>query len=178
MEQRLMKDWALISASRESEETFAILFERHKHFVFRLARALSGSADLAEEIIQEVFCRLYAKRRHWKKKASFRTLLYRITVNTSREILRRQPKFQPLEPHHSNSTAQPNGEEKEQVYIQLETYIDWLPPKQREVIVLRFFENLRIKDIAMVLGCREGTVKAHLFRAKQNLRKRFEGRHE
>jgi RNA polymerase sigma-70 factor (ECF subfamily) len=83
-----LNDWDLLSA--RSPEAFEVLFARHKDRVYRLARSLTGDTWLADDVTQEVFIRLYRRRRTWWRRAQLETLLYRMAVITTRELLRKQ----------------------------------------------------------------------------------------
>ena len=85
-----LSDWDLVSRKEQTDEAFAILFERHKDYIYRLASGFVGDPGLADEITQEVFVRMYEGRKRWKPRAKFTTWIYRMTLNTSRELLRKR----------------------------------------------------------------------------------------
>jgi RNA polymerase sigma-70 factor (ECF subfamily) len=169
-----LNDWDLLSA--RSPEAFEVLFARHKDRVYRLARSLTGDTWLADDVTQEVFIRLYRRRRTWRRRAQLETLLYRMAVITTRELLRKQRTedtkrarlLRELSPNQVRSVdSEPDTRE-------LDRLLAVLPARQKETVLLRFYEGLSVKDTARALGCREGTVKAHLHRALRRLREYFE----
>jgi RNA polymerase sigma-70 factor (ECF subfamily) len=168
-----LDDWDLVGHETETDDAFRILFDRHKDFVFRLASTVTGNTGLAEDVTQEVFCRIFAGRSRWRRRAAFRTLLYRVTLNTSRELQRRARR-QTVDPEGAAAIHADTGETdtavRDTTIDRLEKAVAGLSHRQREVLVLRIYEGLSVTETAAVLRCREGTVKAHLHRAIRRLR--------
>ena len=167
-------DWELLAEKNRAEDAFHVLFERNRDYVYRLAYGLTSDSALAEDATQEVFLRLYRDRRRWQPKAAFRTLLYRITVNTPRELRRKcgtvlEAKIDETAEEHQLAASCMRESEHQSELLQL---LSSLPDRQREVVLLRFFEDLSLEETAAVMGCRIGTVKAHLNRAMRALRQK------
>ncbi|MBN1675523.1 MAG: RNA polymerase sigma factor [Kiritimatiellae bacterium] len=175
-EPHTLTDWDLFQQGAHDHEAFAALFARHKDFVYRLARGYLGCADLAEDVTQEVFIRIFQKRARWTPRARFRTWLYRVALNTARELRRKQKR----EAGHRERmgaelvVAPQDAEANESRLKEMERVLEVLSERQRAVLLLRFFEGLSVQDTARVLGCRAGTVKSHLHRALATLRVRLQ----
>ena len=171
-----LNDWELIG-ERNEHEAFATLFDRHHEYVFRVARGLTGDAHLAEDITQDVFIRTFQKRRKWKPKAAFRTLLYGLTLNVTREHLRKRKRDQvKTEAWHQDPTTDPAAiNQAPGPSLPVTPLLEALPARQREVVVLRFFERCSVRETAAIMGCREGTVKAHLHKAIHHMRRQLKG---
>ena len=90
MNKEHLEDWELVSRKERTHEAFAVLFERQKDYIYRLACGFVGDQDLAGESTQEVFVRMFEGRKRWKPCAKFTTWVYRMTLNTSRELLRKR----------------------------------------------------------------------------------------
>lgn len=171
MEKENLGDWDLVSRKEQTNEAFAILFERHKDFIYRLAIGFTGDPDLADEITQEVFVRMYQGRKRWQPRAKFTTWIYRMTLNTSRELLRKRKRERTiLDKVKRETPAQPGSLPENACGSELNNVLRILPDRQREAVVLRFYEKLSIKETAKVMGCRQGTIKSHLHKAMKNLR--------
>jgi len=167
-------DWVLLRAARRQPAALDALFRRHRHYVFRLGWGFTGDGNLANDVVQEVFLRLIAPSLRWRPRAAFRSWLYRVVLNVSREQRRIGAREltgsdADLERHSDELSA-----EEEQRLAELGRLLGSLPDRQREVIVLRVFEGMTTRETAKVMRCREGTVKAHLHRATAALRKRPE----
>lgn len=164
-------DWRLLAAARHSARAFGELFERHRDYVHRVAWGVVGSA-LAEDVTQEVFVRLLARRRPWLRRARFSTLLFRITVNTSRELARRAGRELPVTDEREillRSDPAPGPEQRLDA-TDLERALRTLTERQREVVVLRHLEGLSTRETSRVLRCSEGSIKTHLHRGLEQLR--------
>jgi len=168
-------DWDLLSRKDRPDDAFATLFRRHKDFVYRLAVGFSAHYDLADEITQEVFVRVFKGRKRWKPRARFTTWLYRVTLNTARELMRKQAKEQKMRDKLRDKLTVEHAIEEwhpidEKERPDLRKILNDLPHRQREALVLRFYEHLSIRETAKIMGCREGTVKSHLHKALNNMR--------
>lgn len=162
-------DWRLLTAPCGGEDGLGLLFTRHKDYVYRLAWGFLGSRSLAEDVTQEVFLRLAKGRSRWWPRAKFRTWLYQVTLNTAREFRRRRQRdAQPLTDEALERQTAPDPPTLARA--DLSRALDLLPQRQREVVVLRFYEGLSTKETARIMRCREGTIKSHLHRALATLR--------
>jgi RNA polymerase sigma-70 factor (sigma-E family) len=128
----------------------------------RLALLLTGSPGHAEELVQDAFVRVFAR---WAEVETPRAYLRQAVVNACRSQQRRQSR----ELRHRSGTARPattGDAEIDEMADALATLSD----RQRKAVVLRFYEDLPEAEIALLLGCRPGTVKSLLFRALARLR--------
>jgi RNA polymerase sigma-70 factor (sigma-E family) len=130
----------------------------------RLAHLITGSNAVAEDLVQEAFVGL---RRHWHHVDNPGGYLRISVVNLARAHLRRRG----VERRHSTTsdTAEPavtGDPEIDDTWAALRR----LPPRQRAVVVLRFYEDLPYDQIAEILDCPPGTVKSSLHRALSRLR--------
>ena len=163
-----LDDWSLLAIAEDGFAGLDTLFDRHKDYVFRLAWGFVGDPGLAEDVTQEVFLRLAAARRRTRPRAKFRTWLYQVTLNTARELRRKQRETLLDEPSALDERAAPP--ERDDRLFDLERALDQLSERQREALVLRYIEGLSTRETAEVMGCRSGTLKSHLHRAVHFLR--------
>ncbi|MEL6477501.1 MAG: sigma-70 family RNA polymerase sigma factor [Pseudomonadota bacterium] len=166
-------DWELFAAAPSNHMALSQLFERHRHYVFRVAWALLGEDAAAEDAVQEVFLRLQSGRLRARPEAKFTTWLYRVALNIARELARKRRRMwgqaDATEVLGSvpDATSDPARVDR---LNDLARSLALLPLRQREVVVLRLLEGFDTSETAEILGCREGTVKAHLHRATLKLR--------
>ncbi len=163
-------DWRVLRQARDVFSGVDTLFERHKDYVFRLAWGFLGEQDGAEDATQEVFLRVAKGRARWRARAKFRTLLYQITLNVCREARRRRGRDARLASAAEVSELRVASPPDPRL-ADLAKALDGLSERQREAVVLRFYEGLDTRETARVMGCREGTVKSHLHRALETLRR-------
>jgi RNA polymerase sigma factor (sigma-70 family) len=139
----------------------ATLYRREREAMVRFARMLTGSAAVAEEVVQEAFLKLHQHAEEPKNPQGY----LRVTVaNLCRSHTRRQLLERRLSPDHRLVLDNPEIDETWAVVCRL-------PFRQRAVLALRFYEDFTEADIARVLGCRLGTVKSSLHRGLATLRK-------
>ncbi|MEM1430262.1 MAG: RNA polymerase sigma factor [Pseudomonadota bacterium] len=166
-------DWDLLARASTDPCALEQLFSRHRHYVFRLAWGLLQNDSDANDVVQDVFFKMQTGRLKAAPRARFTTWLYRVTINTGREQGRRTRKTWGAAPAPeaadglADAAADPARLDARE---DLRRSLAALPLRQREVVLLRFFEGFDTQETAAILGCRAGTVKAHLHRATQTLR--------
>lgn len=156
---------------------FEHLVKRHHPNVFRLAFKWCGVRQDAEDIAQEVFVKLAQKLKTFGQRSAFKTWLYRITVNTVKDFIRKSATKRGYETafaieQDANNPGPPPDEliDARRLYQAL----DSLPEKQKSAILLVFSEGFSHKEAARVLNCPEATVSWRIFQAKKKLKKSLE----
>lgn len=173
---RAQDDWDLLAMAPQDRAALEQLFQRHRHYVFRVAWSLLGEDAAAEDVVQEVFLRLQSGRLRASRRARFTTWFYQVTLNTAREQARKRRRLWGAAPAEEalrdtpDAAADPGRLDR---LRDLSRALATLPIRQREVVVLRFLEGFDTAETAEILGCRQGTVKAHLHRATLSLRDRL-----
>ncbi len=141
--------------------------------LLRSAYLMCGDSGSAQDIVQETFCRALAALPHFRGEAGVYTWLFGIMRNVYLKQQRHEKRFihylarQPRDQRAAESPAE--QWERQGAKSQLLTVLQKLPVKQREVIILRFVNDMKITDIARVLSLPEGTVKSRLFKAGNHL---------
>ena len=134
--------------------------------VYRLALARAGNSADAEDIFQEVFLRYVSKAPTFTSEEHRKAWLLRVTVNCARK-LHAAPWRRLTEPL-SDLLAAPEPEESG-----LWDALQRLRPEDRTVLHLYYYEELSTGEIARLLGCRPGTVRSRLTRARERLREQY-----
>ena len=169
-----MEDEALIDKFLSGdEEGFTMLVKKYQGQVINIVYSLTGTTASADDIAQEVFIKVYNKLASFNRKARFFTWLYRISVNTAYNYLKREKRYASAERIEQaqafNQSAWENlASQERQRFIR--QALARLPFNFRSAIVLREIEGLSYKDIAGIMRCRIGTVESRLFRARQMLK--------
>ncbi|MDR7470623.1 MAG: RNA polymerase sigma factor [Armatimonadota bacterium] len=170
------EDAALVQAFQRGEESaFTALVIKYRETLYRLARRLVGSHEDGADITQEVFLRAYRALPRFDGRAHLRTWLYRITVNLCLDHQARRRRFLWAELEESTAEAPPQvapetRAEAADTASAIVRAVAALPPRQRAMVALRLYQDLPYAEIARVLGCSEGTVKATMFAALRRLR--------
>lgn len=176
---REVDDWMLVARARAGDEAaFRALVTRYRDPVMRFCFRMVTSQQDAEEIAQETFVRLYRHLNRLTPRAQFSTVVFGIarnlTLNHLRDSGRRgRALVDPLgdRPVRDGDLRRPDRRAEIGELAQfIEEGLDRLSPEHREILLLREIEDLDYGAIAKVLGCRKGTVKSRLARAREQLR--------
>jgi RNA polymerase sigma-70 factor, ECF subfamily len=160
------------------EEAIDSLFRQHELGVFRLALSIVDDPIEASEITQETFISAIKALDKYQEKQSFKAWLYTITVNCSRSHLRKRKARQKLldtltRVFRVEFDKQPLPEE---AFIQNEKEaalwksLNQLEDHLRIVVVLRYFQDLQVREISEILSIPEGTIHSRLHHAREKLR--------
>ncbi|PIV55610.1 RNA polymerase subunit sigma-24 [Candidatus Desantisbacteria bacterium CG_4_10_14_0_8_um_filter_48_22] len=180
------KDAELMLRFKEGDDsTFERLFEKYKKPVLNMIYRFIGTKAEAEELTQEVFLKVYQARYSYEVRAKFATWLYRIAKNLCfnwirhKRIIRffstdnpfRAPEVEVYReiPDSSQDPADIVLEKKEMAE-QIQNALRSLPENQRITIILKEYERKSYDEIAQILGHSVSSVKAIIFRARENLR--------
>lgn len=149
---------------------FAQLVLRDQDHVTKLAYRLLGWRGEVEDVVQDVFLSVLRNLPHFRGESQFSTWLYRITVNQCRRERRKRLlrlKFWRSKPIAAVGARYPL--EQQQLSEQVRRAVRGLPRSSREVIVLRYLEDLPIAEISGILHLRANAVEVRLSRARRQL---------
>jgi RNA polymerase sigma-70 factor (ECF subfamily) len=167
-------DRALVRRFQAGDDrAYTVFVRRHQDRIFRLACVrLDARAD-ARDAAQEVFLRAYRGLGRFRFGAEPFTWLYRTLINVCNEHNRRRRRERALRQDLGNDpgmTDETVPDSTQEPVARIRRLVAALPERQREVVLLRVFEELSVEETAQALGCRVGTVKAHLHKAIENLK--------
>jgi RNA polymerase sigma-70 factor (ECF subfamily) len=173
-----------LATLRSGDHTaFAILVERHQDMVYNLALRMVKDRELAEDLSQETFVKVYRGLPSFKGHSSLSTWIFRIAYNVAvTELEKARHRYEAvaleevesgMEPHGAGA-GEPGGpleemERTEMVRI-VERLIEKLDPQKRSVLTLYYQGGRSYKEICDIMEIPMGTVKTLLFRAKEELR--------
>jgi RNA polymerase sigma-70 factor, ECF subfamily len=162
-------EWLMLAFSQGSSEAFTELFHRYKQPVYGFfCRRVSDPAN-AEELTQETFFALLRAGARYEPRALFRTYLYAIGFKILRAH-RRKAAFRAAFLGHRNSLPDPAKQDATESGLWVRRAVAKLEPIDREVLLLREFEQLSYAEIADLLQLPLNTVRSRLFRARTALR--------
>ena len=156
-------------------DAFGELMEKYERPALRAAWLISGNAADSEDIVQETFTACYLHRKKLRDPAAFKTWFYRILTRSAWKICRKARKEQPEE-EPASGQADPGKSVLESCIMKEEEMIlggawESLLLRHKTVLILYYYNNMSIREIARVCGVFEGTVKSRLFYAKEQLKK-------
>ena len=176
-------DTALVLASQAGDQdAFALLVQRHQRRVFNLVYRMLQQYEEANEVTQETFLAAWQGLPQFRRNALFSTWLYRIAYNCALKQIEQRKRDNALQVAiQAEQTVLINSDEK--VGAQLETrdrqqlvreHLSTLPAKYRIVLILRHLQGMTYEEMAEILTLPIGTIKTHLFRARNLLKERLE----
>jgi RNA polymerase sigma-70 factor (ECF subfamily) len=165
-------DRAAIAAGlrRRDPDLLDALIEQYQYRLFRYLLYLSGSRETAEDLFQETWVRVLDRGGQYDGKAKFETWLFAIARHLTIDLQRRK------KPQSLDSIVEPEVEGMQPAAldrVSIHECLDRLPSVYREVLMLRFQEDLTLEEIAGILEAPLSTVKARLYRGLDAMRREF-----
>lgn len=157
---------------QDDAEAFALLVERWETPIQNLCARMLGDAHRGEDLAQETFVRLFAKRKEYEARAKFSTFLWRVALNLCYDELRRRASRREflLDAEERNDALERPDDvlppdvslARDEAAQRVRAALMRIAETYRTVIVLRHYEDLKFREIAEVLGIPEGTVKSRM----------------
>ncbi|MFO7445063.1 MAG: sigma-70 family RNA polymerase sigma factor [Ignavibacteriaceae bacterium] len=183
-----LTDTDLITKARQGDSSaFEELVFRYDKRVLSMALKYVQNKDDAKDIYQEVFIRVYKGLQNFQFRSEFSTWLFRITTNVCLTHSARGKKRinVPINDEYDEeemnggvvleSVSHQSSPEKylssSEITEQVNRAVETLSPKQKMIFVMKHYEGYKLKEIAMMMDCQEGTVKKYLFEANHKMRK-------
>lgn len=170
-------DLQLIEEVRNGQRSsFSELVKRHQRGLLRLSMRFMKDMDVAQDVVQEAFIKAFEKLDLFEGRASFKSWLYQIAVNTARNKLREnRHDFTNIEDVNLSIGARAETDLVHAAVSEIiQTEVDRLPFKQKTALVLRVYEDMSFAEIAEVMECPYDTAKANYRHALMKLRDVFE----
>jgi RNA polymerase sigma-70 factor (ECF subfamily) len=159
-----------------SLEALGVLYDRHRGLVFRTALAITGDAEAAADLLQDVFLRLHRFAAHIDPQRPLEPWLYRMTTNLSYTwVKRRQRWLRPLEDvaewlAGTRKETPAYQAEMDDSWRQVQQAVSLLPLSHRGVVVLYYVNDLSLQEISEILDIPVGTVKSRLHYGRQAMK--------
>ncbi len=168
------EDRQLVALALTGDDTaFEHLFTRYREAIRQLLLLRAGSADDADDLLQETFIKVYLHLDRYNPTYTFGQWVYTIARNTFIDhIRRRQEELSIDERFTVPASSNPTPEEsviRLQLRSQIEHYLETLPPRYNRLIRMRFLEEYSYEEIAEKLSLPLGTVKTQIHRARERM---------
>lgn len=173
----------LIKAFKKGDaNAFKSLFEQHHKRLYSFLLKLLRSKEDAEEIVQDSFLKIWENRENYWEDYPFESLLFRIARNTSLNYIRKKVNRKALEDHLNFFTDVSESSADQYILFQetqgiIETILNGLPPKRKEIFLLQKIEGLSRQEIANKLGISIITVDHQLLKANKHVSEEFQKFH-
>lgn len=171
-----MQDEILVRRLQQGDRTaFDELYMRYRDEALRTASLITGSRADGEDVVQEAFVQCYQMIGQVRDPARFKGWLFKLLTRAAWKYCHKRGREEPVAEFFEDSanavesalSAVLRTEQSRRLYEAVRALDD----KQRTVVVLYYFNDMAVRDIARVMECREGTVKSRLFAARRNLQK-------
>lgn len=160
-------------AIKGNEEAFLDLMHSHQEALYRTAMSYLKNEDASLEAVQEVTYRAFKHIKTLKEPAYFKTWLIRIMINYCQDTIKKDKRETCEE-----SQLHLYGKNEDFTFLEIEEALAHLSDYERELLHLKYFEDIKIKDIAVMWKTPEGTIKTRLHKALRSLRYHFEEKGE
>ena len=173
-----LSDEELAAKFRDGEKriSFTMIVERYQKRIYYSARKLvNGDHDEADEIAQETFVKVYEALDTFRGDAKLYTWIYRIMMNaviykSRRKKVRKHVGLEEVEQTLETGDHSPHERmERREMTALIEEAIATVPPKQREVFLLRFYDEMPYEEMSQILGTSVGGLKANYFHALKKI---------
>lgn len=168
----LIKDY-----KRGDQSAFTELFNRYKNIVYNFIYRLVTNPDVAEDLLENTFIKMIRSLDKYQERYKFKQWLFSIANSVTIDYLRKRRKeflVDPIEDWMELPDDSPSTQvmlEKEELKNIIEDKVNKLPPKQKQVFIMRQETNLTFREIAEILGCPISTVLSRMHNAVVNLRR-------
>ncbi|WP_221565070.1 sigma-70 family RNA polymerase sigma factor [Alkalihalobacillus sp. TS-13] len=162
-------------------ETIIELMDRYGDMVKKLAFTYVKDMSTAEDVAQDVFISCYHNIHSFQGRSSYKTWIYRITINRSKDVLKssRFKKWLPFKNDQNHVSKEHSPElrllKKDDESLVTKSLLS-VHEKYRGILYMYFYDELKIKEISEITNLKEGTVKTRISRGKELLRKELERR--
>lgn len=171
-----MEERELIREVQEGNmQAFEQLFERYKYKAMRTAYLMTGDKYTSEDIVQEAFTTCYLSIKSLKSPEYFKTWFFKLLTRIAWRYMKKEKTLIPIEAinkviESGQDLTAPNEIEQREAKNAVYKEIMKLDYKLQTTIILYYYNELSIKEIAKVMGCLEGTVKSRLHTARKKLK--------
>jgi RNA polymerase sigma-70 factor (ECF subfamily) len=174
-----LPDEDLVKAIVSTNNTllFEILYDRYAGLVYNKCYGFAKDGDEAKDLTQDVFLKLFVKLASFKGKSKFSTWLYAFTYNHCVNYVTRNTakKFEKQSVDYKDIENLSEEEENDNSFLdmrvdKLRKSLELVSPEEKMILLLKYQDNLSIKDIESVLGIGESAVKMRIKRAKDKLK--------
>ncbi|HET7628620.1 MAG TPA: sigma-70 family RNA polymerase sigma factor [Bacillales bacterium] len=170
-----MEQWKLVKEARKGNgEAFQQLLETHSERLYRTAYLYTGNRQDALDIVQETAYNAFRSIGQLKNPKYFLTWITRILIHCAYEVLDKKKKELPVD--HWMERQMEDGKQPDHAHrLDLADAVNHLKRDYQTAVVLYYYEDLKIKEIAAIMDVPENTVKTYLSRAKRDLKRRLGG---
>ena len=165
---------ALFKNPQSREKAFSLLVEEHRQSVYWLIRRMVSDHHDADDLTQDTFVKVWNNLESFRGDSKLFTWIYRIAANEAlahlrKARLRKRIPFADVEYRMHHDLHDDRYYSGTQIQMKLQQAIDRLPPRQKLIFSMRYYENLSYENISEILGITEGALKASYHHAVKKI---------
>ena len=168
----------IVNMQNDDFSAFEDIFHKYKNKALGTAYLITGNLFTSEDVVQEAFILCYTRIKALKNPELFKPWFFKIVTRLSWKHSRYNKKVTPVEDIFEQAEANSVSFEKSSLnvfkkeeYEELYRSINMLDKKSKTTVILFYFNDFSIKEIAEIMGCFQGTVKSRLFNSRKKLKK-------
>lgn len=180
-----LTDEALVEAIVKTNDTmlFEVLYDRYASMVYNKCYGFANGVDEAKDLTQDVFLRVFIKLASFKGKSKFSTWLYAFTYNhcvnyvtrsTAKKIEKQSVNPESVDIQNIGEEIDSTREFENMRVDQLKKVMELISPEEKMILLLKYEDNLTIKELSEALDIGESAVKMRLKRAKEKLVQKYD----
>ncbi|MGB1042094.1 MAG: RNA polymerase sigma factor [Tenacibaculum sp.] len=159
-----------LTSKKHEERAFAKLLDLYQERLYWHIRKIVGTHENADDVLQNTFVRVYKNLSKFKQDSSLHTWMYRIAYNESIRFLEKEKKktfssLQDVSDKFLGDLTEDVFFDGEEAQYKLQKVLSELPDNQRVVFNMKYYDNLKFREIAQIINVKEGTVKTHYYAA-------------
>jgi len=164
---------------RGDRDAFDSLYSKYQDYVFHIVYGILGRAEEANDVTQEVFVQVYKMLPTFRQTSRFATWLYRVAVNRALDAARSNkswrflPFVESLRNTPSNDISPERSLEKSSDRDSVQAVLQQVPLQHRDILVLKYYQEMPLEEIAEVLGCSVTAAKVRLHRARLQFKDKY-----
>ncbi|WP_426430692.1 RNA polymerase sigma factor [Winogradskyella sp. HB-48] len=180
-----LTDEALVEAIVKTNDTmlFEVLYDRYATMVYNKCYGFANGVDEAKDLTQDVFLRVFIKLASFKGKSKFSTWLYAftynhcvnyVTRNTAKKLEKKSVNSESVDIQNLGEEVDSTREFENMRVDKLKEVMELISPEEKMILLLKYEDNLSIKELSEALDIGESAVKMRLKRAKEKLVHKYE----
>lgn len=164
---------AMMQEERSQEKGLRVLMDTYQSRLYWHIRRMIVDHDLAQDVLQDTFIKVYQNFHQFKQESKLYTWLYRIATNEALQQLNKLKRMnrtdEDPEYHLVNMVADNISTEADEIQVLLQKAIQTLPEKQKLVFMMRYYDDLPYEEISNIVDMSVGTLKTNYHYAKQKI---------
>ncbi|MDO5969369.1 RNA polymerase sigma factor [Flavivirga aquimarina] len=165
-----------LTSTKHKEKAFAKLLDLYQERLYWHIRKLVITHENANDVLQNTFLRIYKSLPNFKQKSSLHTWMYKIAYNECLRFIEKNKKRQNVSIDDVNNSYLDNLTsdtffDSNETQLKLHRILSELPERQRLIFQMKYFDDLKFREIADILGVKEGTLKSSYYNSVKHIEK-------